>query len=90
MEFENLEMNILYLMCPHAGQDKPDQQTHGAIKKVTVLKTFSDIPAENVEQAINRICHAGWMTLDEKGTELRLTSLGSEKIEPLCHLVRRR
>ncbi len=84
MEFQNLENNILYLMCSRFQPGKPGGESYGAIKKRTVFRKFSDIPAEDVELAIDRICHAGWMTQNDKRTILHLTGPGSEKIGPLC------
>ncbi len=77
MEFINLERNILYCI----GDEWIQSKKMKAFKKKLLFKEFSDIPAKNIEDAIEALKNDEFLEMTPDNDRIVLTQKGLSQIE---------
>ncbi|MFO7554980.1 MAG: hypothetical protein R6W88_07225 [Desulfobacterales bacterium] len=77
MEFKNLKLNILHRL----GKEWIQSNTLKTFKKSHIFDEFSDIPANNIEDAINALKDADFLETNTGNNRIKLTQKGLAKIE---------
>jgi len=76
MKFNNIERNILYLL----GNEYLKSGILGPFDTNLILDKFSDIPAENMKDALKLINNSGFVDLTSNYRTISLTQKGLSKI----------
>lgn len=77
MEVNNLERNVMYLL----GRQWLKTGTSGPFDTAWIFDTFSDIPDENMKDALNSLQESGYAELTSNFQRINLTRKGLSKIK---------
>ena len=80
MEFTNLEINVLALMCT-PDDDARGSDMAGSIGVNQVLDTFSDIPVVNIREALQTMVTDGLIRMDLATGEISITDAGIHRLQ---------
>lgn len=81
MEFSNLEYNIIYLL----GEDYRANEAPRPRVTDWIYETFSDIPAENINAAIDSLIAIGILETSGDRQRITLSRKGLEKVASMGH-----
>ena len=76
MEFRNLDINVLYLMCKELV--KGNQCGH--VEPEVIYQTFPDIPDEQIDSTIRSLVGKGLLEVGNGLSQLHITDRGLSKI----------
>jgi len=84
MKINNLEINILYLMCNPLSGELQD----GTINQSGLLEEFSDLPSRSVTAVIESMKADGLITIDRPRSRLSITENGINRLQSsiACHI----
>jgi hypothetical protein len=77
MEINNLERNVIYLL----GRQLLKTRTSGPFDTSWIFDTFSDIPDENMKDALLSLQNSGYVELTSSFKKINLTRKGFSKIK---------
>ena len=79
MDFNNLDINILYIL----GELSRFYNNRGPFKLDVIYREFTDIPNENIVTAIMKLENEKKIRIDNDGTKISLSKNGIEEIKTI-------